>query len=185
MIHLIRHTKPEIATGVCYGQSDLALAKTFLDELSVVKQKVTVSADTMIFSSPLQRCKKLAMALFDESSLRLDHKLIEMDFGDWEMQGWDSIDKNMLASWGNDFVTIPSPNGESLACVHQRVMLFWRSLELLSQDYVLVTHAGVIRVILAHLLESPLNKAFTLDVSYGEVIRIDFIDGDNCTVKFL
>lgn len=185
MIYLIRHTRPDVATGVCYGQTDLPLAKTFIDELSVVQEKITLSSDITVISSPLQRCQNLATALCAESEVRLDNRLMEMDFGDWEMQEWSSIDEEKLAAWGGDFVTIPSPNGESLACVHQRVMRFWHSLEPFNQDYVLVTHAGVIRVILAHLLESPLKKAFTLDVSYGEVIRIDVIDHDNCTVKFL
>lgn len=185
MIYLVRHTKPEVAAGVCYGQSDVPLANTFTDELSAVKEKISLPLATAVFSSPLQRCVKLAHALFDESQVQLDQRLLEMHFGDWEMQAWDEVDQEKLSYWGDNFVTMPSPNGESLECVQQRVLRFWNELDHLNRDYALVTHSGVIRVILAHLLESPLAKAFTLNVHYGEVIRVDFIDHDNCTVKFM
>ena len=31
-LHFIRHTRPDIARGVCYGQSDIPLAASFAEE---------------------------------------------------------------------------------------------------------------------------------------------------------
>ncbi len=185
MIYLIRHTKPDVATGVCYGQSDVPLADSFANELALLRDKLTIPAKAVVMSSPLQRCLHLAKSIFDESQILVDYRLLEMYFGDWEMQAWDDVDQIKLTHWGNNFVSTSSPNGESLECMSERVMDLWDKLDHLNQDYVLFTHAGVIRLILAHLLESPLQKAFTLDVQYGDVVRVRFIDGNNCTVRFV
>ena len=40
LIHLIRHTKPEIAAGICYGQTDLELASSFTQEADTVLSKL-------------------------------------------------------------------------------------------------------------------------------------------------
>ena len=185
MIYLIRHTRPDVATGVCYGQSDVPLAESFADELALLREKLVIPVKAFVMSSPLQRCLQLATAMFDESRIQVDDRLLEVCFGDWEMQAWEDLDPIELAHWGNNFVSTPSPNGESLECMSHRVMGLWNNLDHLNQDYVLFTHSGVLRVILAHLLQSPLEKAFTLDVHYGEVVRVRFIDEDNCTIRFI
>lgn len=185
MIHLIRHTKPDVPLGICYGQTDLPLADTFAEEFDVIRQKLKPTPNTSIISSPLQRCHQLANALFEDSAIELNNDLKEMHFGDWEMQAWNNIEQTQLKQWGGNFVNMPSPNGESFNCLNTRVLKVWSTLDWVNQDYVLVTHAGVIRVILSALLKSPLEKAFTLDVRYGEVIRIKFADPDNCTIRFV
>ena len=184
MIYLIRHTRPDVAAGVCYGQSDVPLAKTFVDELAQIRKRLKIPVQAVVMSSPLQRCLKLAKSLFDESRIVVDDRLLEMHFGDWEMQAWEDLDPKVLTHWGNNHVNTSSPNGESLELVSQRVMDLWSHLDHLNQDYVLITHSGVIRVVLAHLLESPLKKAFTLDVQYGDIVKVRFIDEDNCTIRF-
>lgn len=185
MIYLIRHTRPDVAAGVCYGQSDVPLADSFANELALLREKLTIPAKAVVMSSPLQRCLHLAKSIFDESQVQVDDRLLEMSFGDWEMQAWNDMDQIKLAHWGNNFVSTSSPNGESLECMSQRVMDLWANLDHLNQDYVLFTHAGVIRLILVHLLGSPLQKAFTLDVQYGDVVRVRYFDEDNSTVRFL
>ncbi len=185
MIYLIRHTRPDVAAGVCYGQSDVPLAESFADELALLSEKIAFPVRSVVMSSPLHRCLQLATGMFDESLIQIDDRLMEVCFGDWEMQAWDDIDPVELAYWGNNFVSTSSPNGESLECMSHRVMSLWNNLDHLNQDYVLFTHSGVIRVILAHLLQSPLKKAFTLEVHYGEVVRVRFVDEDNCSIKFI
>ena len=184
MIYLIRHTRPDVAAGICYGQSDVPLAESFDDELAQLKENLIFPARPVVMSSPLQRCLQLATSMFDESQVLVDDRLMEMYFGDWEMQAWVDMDPMVLAHWGNNFVYTSSPNGESLEQMSQRVMDLWNDLDHLNRDYILFTHSGVIRVVLAHLLESPLDKAFTLDVQYGDVVKIRFIDAENCTIRF-
>lgn len=37
---MIRHTSVDVPKGTCYGQSDVALASTFLEEAAAVKEKL-------------------------------------------------------------------------------------------------------------------------------------------------
>ena len=62
---LIRHTAVAVATGICYGQTDVPLADTFEQELASLRQRLPdlVAATSQIFSSPAQRCVTLANEL--------------------------------------------------------------------------------------------------------------------------
>lgn len=40
-LHFIRHTRPDIARGVCYGQSDIPLAASFAEEAEDVRVRLT------------------------------------------------------------------------------------------------------------------------------------------------
>ena len=69
-IYLIRHTTPAVAKGVCYGQTDLDITETFLEEAEVIRQ-VLPAGIAAVHSSPLQRCARLARHLFPGHSISL------------------------------------------------------------------------------------------------------------------
>jgi len=185
MIYLIRHTKPFISPGICYGQSDIDVFSTFKGELSNIRLKLAVDASFKFISSPLQRCKILAEGLSNNSTIKFENRLKELNFGDWENVLWNEIPKEPLKEWADNFVENAPPQGESLQELSNRVLEFWHTLDHSNTNYVITAHDGVLRVILAHLLETPLNKAFTLKINYGEVIKIDFFDAENCRVEFV
>ena len=51
-IYLIRHTTPDVAKGICYGQTDLALTATFPEEAEHVLKQLPPDLD-VVYSSPL------------------------------------------------------------------------------------------------------------------------------------
>jgi alpha-ribazole phosphatase len=56
-IYLIRHTRTAAEAGLCYGQTDMALAESFADDMQEVRAKLpAIASDCPIFSSPLTRC---------------------------------------------------------------------------------------------------------------------------------
>ncbi len=185
MIYLIRHTKPLISPGICYGQSDLDVSKTFKDEVDKIRTKLTIDPSFKCISSPLQRCTKLAKAISPTTTIVYEQALKELNFGDWELIPWSKIEENALKIWSENYVDVAPPNGESLRDLSDRVLNYWNSLEHLTTNYVITAHDGVLRVILAHLLETPLNKAFTLKINYGEVLKIDFFDQKNCRIEYV
>ena len=167
-IYLIRHTSPDVAPGVCYGQSDVALAASFEEEWQQLHTKLPASFDR-VYTSPLQRCEQLARQL-STPELVEDIRLVELNFGDWEMRTWDDIPLEETASWMNDFVTVACPNGESYQGLAVRVQDFWEQLR--QEDVAtvaVVAHGGPIRVMLAAALSLPLEHAFRLTISYGSV----------------
>lgn len=167
-VYLIRHTSPLIEKGICYGQSDIPLAGTFQEEASkVVRQIPTVNA---LYSSPLSRCIKLAELVKPKYKIIQDKRLMEMNFGDWEMKSWDKINEQTLNSWMKDFVNVRPLHGENFLDLNQRVNHFIDELiKRKHTNIAVVTHAGVIRSALCRAHKIPLQKAFKIPVHYGSI----------------
>ncbi len=174
-IFLIRHTSVQISKSVCYGQSDIDVADTFETEAQLVQEKLPKNGNLAVICSPLQRCIRLAARLC--SVYATDARLMEVNFGDWEQKNWSQIPENELSIWMNDFVNCRPANGESFLELHQRVGHFLADLQKKSLDQVfIVTHAGVIRSLLCHILQIPLTHAFRLQIDYGSVSHVSIQD---------
>lgn len=175
-IYLIRHTKTDTEKGLCYGQTDVALSKNFSeDALQLQKKLPELKSDCLFFSSPLTRCLQLAEKFSD--NVKSDARLLELDFGDWENKYFDDIDTMTLKHWSDNFVELRPPNGESFADLHRRAGSFWQELLTLESEQVAVfTHAGVIRALLAHILNLPLANAFQFRIDLGSVHKLQYID---------
>ena len=183
-IYLIRHTKTDTAKGLCYGQSDVALADSFAEEVQQLQQKLPeLKGGYKVFSSPLTRCLQLAEQ-FSET-VTTDKRLLEVHFGDWENSRFDDIDTGILRHWTENFVHLPPPNGESFTDLCQRAASFWHDLLADETEQVLIiTHAGVIRALLAHILELPPANAFQFRVDLGSVHKLQH-HADYTTIHYL
>jgi len=178
-VYLIRHTTPQIEKGICYGQSDIPLVETFNTDAQKILQLLTYKVDA-VFSSTLSRCVKLAELIKSNQKFTQDKRLLEMNFGDWEMKKWDTINQEVLNEWMKDFVNVRVPNGENFIDLNNRVNEFID--ELIKTDYkkvAIVTHAGVIRSVLCQILEIPLRNAFKIPIDYGGITKIN-IDKKSC-----
>ena len=176
-IYLIRHTTPQIAKGICYGQTDLDVTETFFDEANLIKQHLPQNLET-IYSSPLKRCSKLAKALFPQQNIVLHSQLKEIDCGIWEMQHWDLIPKQDLDPFMADFVNIAMPQGESYVDLYGRVIKCFNNIITQPKPLVIVTHGGVIRSILSHITNTALSDSFNaFKLYYGCVVRLSLNDG--------
>ncbi|MFI3218816.1 MAG: alpha-ribazole phosphatase [Methylococcales bacterium] len=177
-IYLIRHTQTANVEGLCYGQSDLGLAISFPEEVEVLHDKLpSFDQDCRVFSSPLTRCAQLAQT-FSESVI-IDPRLQELNFGDWEGQRFDDIDQIALQHWTDNFATATPPNGESFADLYQRAGEFWQELlatPTSSDQVIIVTHAGIIRALLALVLNLPPANAFQFRIDAGSVHKLQRVD---------
>ena len=171
-IYLIRHTRTASDSGVCYGQSDIALADSFSDEMANLHDKLPeFDEDCKVFSSPLTRCLQLAETFSD--TVTTDARLQELNFGDWEGKCFDDIDTDVLQHWTDNYVTAAPPNGENFEDLYQRAGSFWQDLLATEAEQVLViTHAGVIRALLARALNLPLVNSFQLRIDSGSAHKL-------------
>lgn len=175
-VYLIRHTSPLVAKGVCYGQADIPLDEALFDaEFARVKTLVPENLDHY-YTSPLKRCARLADRLSPAPSV--DSKLMELNFGEWELQSWSAIDPVRLTPWMADFVNQKVPKGESYMQLHQRIEQF--IADLLATEYsrvAVITHAGNIRSFISWVLDLPLEHSFRIGLNYGAVVKVQ-IDPD-------
>lgn len=176
-IYLVRHTETVCKKGICYGQSDLDIAEPYEAVFENILSQLPTEA--VIFSSPLKRCVILAKYIQNNIktiSYQEDKRLIEMNFGDWELKSWDEIPPEQLNPWMEDFVNIKVVNGESFVELHERTSGFLSDQisKKNKKPIIIVAHAGVIRSIMCHQNSLPLRDAFQNKVDFGDVIKIEF-----------
>ncbi len=153
-LRLIRHAKPLIAPGLCYGMLDVpADAQATADAAASLVHSLPQHARLMC--SPLQRCTALAQAiqaLRPDVSLAMEPDLREMDFGAWEGVAWSQIDPAALSAWTDDFEGYRCGGtgesaGQFVARVHVLLLRCAMPAEGADSPQVWITHAGVARAI--------------------------------------
>lgn len=171
---LLRHARPLIDGGVCYGRLDVA-ADAALTAQAAKNFSTQLLTGAVLRHSPLQRCEQLARALIAlKPDLALnacaDARLQEMDFGAWEGQPWEQIPRAGIDAWAADLASHAPGDGEPLTAMLQRVQSAlqdsWMADSQQGQcDVVWVTHAGVIRCVqwlLQHGADLPRSADWNL-----------------------
>jgi alpha-ribazole phosphatase len=174
IVKVVRHTAVGIASDICYGQSDVALASTAFADISAVKAKLEYKNE-IIYSSPLKRCKLLAEAL--SSDIRYDDRLKEINMGDWEMKKLSELDETSYKNWLANLGTYRPPRAETYTDVQTRVVDFFKEkIESGTQDTIIVAHDGVIRSLITRILRTNLDNSLYLKLNYGCVLKLLFED---------
>jgi alpha-ribazole phosphatase len=170
ILHLVRHPRPQVAPGICYGRLDVAAesAAAALDRL-----RAGLPPGLPVWTSPLRRCLDLAVQL--HPSPAVDARLAEMDFGAWEGRPWDEVPRAELDAWAADVAGYAPPGGESPRQLQERVLEFVAGLAV--GEAVLVTHGGVIRVLEAHVTGRPIAANLARVAGYGTVTTLTFREG--------
>lgn len=170
---LVRHTSVGVPPGTCYGQTDVPLRSTFLEEAEAVhRQLAGYGPFDKVYTSPLSRCTRLADYCGHADAVH-DVRLLELDFGIWEMQRYDEIRDPRLAAWYADYLHVPATGGESFAGQLHRVSCFLD--ELREKDYrrvAVFTHGGVMACAQVYAGLVRPEEAFGRVPSYGGILPI-------------
>jgi alpha-ribazole phosphatase len=177
-IYLIRHTPPLIDKGICYGQSHVPLDRSVFEVAFDRILKQLPPGIEVIYTSPLERCLYLAERIrgsqYPTSPLMTDHRLLELNFGKWELKPWYSIPQAELNPWMKDFVNVQIPGGESYRDLYQRSVAFYKTVITAKQTAIIITHAGVIRSLLSHFSGIDLKDSFkAFELPYSCMVRLD------------
>ena len=132
----------------------------------------------LIVTSPLQRCAEFADRLGVE--VKRDERLLEMDFGTWDGRNrdevWQEQEEAVKAFWSEP-MTVSPPGGENLTQVQQRAAAAMQehiahALENELQHLMMISHGGVIRCLLGHVLKMSGKGLFHLYVPYAGVAHL-------------
>jgi len=143
----VRHP-PTHTEGICVGQHQVPL-KVSLDHAVETVLNHAPFRPTVLFSSDLPRCERLAtqLALYWGIPHHTDERLREISMGEWEGQRYDDLQGDPYwEEWCKNWLKGRPPNGESLADLENRVQE-WLDLGLLSKTSLLISHAGVVRTL--------------------------------------
>jgi alpha-ribazole phosphatase len=179
-IYLIRHTRPDVPEGLCYGRQDVPLDESDLEaRLPLIASHLP--RGMLFHSSPASRCARLAerlAAATGGSLAALDARLHELDFGDWEGRPWRDLPREQTEPWTGDIVNCAPPNGEYFIAMWERVAEAYQAI-LLAADSAkhasvgVVGHAGSLKVLLMRALKLAPHQYASADIAQGRVTRID------------
>ena len=170
-VFLIRHPRPVIEPGVCYGRLDV---DCHAPETVAHALRQRLPAGIAVHSSPSQRALRLARELSPHAPVHIDPRLSEIDFGAWEGRRWDAIDRREIDAWAADVLGFAPPGGESVAVLQARALDFAASLE---RDAAIVTHAGVMRALVGYWQQLPAADWSRLEFAFGELVYLDVRQG--------
>jgi broad specificity phosphatase PhoE len=199
-IDFIRHGEPEggdilrgrvnpVLTTLGWAQMRSAAALSASHEPTLI-----TPSWTHIISSPLSRCRDFAERTAEKVKLAstIQDQWQEIDYGDWDgmlIKDWRVVAADQFKAFRNDLSALAPPNGEDYLSFKDRITTAFEALaELPNDSHVLVvTHGGVLRVVLPTVLGMPLNKSFPLHIPFACLSRIsiDVVNGRmNCSLMF-
>nr|WP_294518634.1 histidine phosphatase family protein [uncultured Rhodopila sp.] len=156
---LIRHAKPLIAPGICYGRLDIPVDPAAAGITAGIVLDPGLRGATRVWTSPALRCRQLADAIAETlaASLSVDARLQELDFGAWEGLAWDSVPRTELDRWAGSPMSFAPPGGESGSALIDRVRAFETTLRHELKDCAIVSHGGPLKVLAALLNCQPID----------------------------
>jgi len=176
-LDLLRHGETEFGGGL-RGSIDDALTDTGWQQMRAAV------ADRgpwdRIVSSPLQRCARFADELAERLGLpvELAPDLQELHFGDWEGHSPAQLMETDAAGLGRfweDPYGFTPPNGEPVQVFATRVL---GAVERLQRAYdgqrvLLISHGGVMRLLLARARSLPREQLLQVTVAHGGLCGLD------------
>lgn len=151
----------------------MPLKDTFAVEAAVTRASIAaLGTPDAVFTSPLSRCVRLAEFCGYPDAVR-DNRLLEMNFGEWEMQRYEEIHDPYIQDWYEDYINLPVPGGESFTMQFERVSAFLEELRQQPFRRVLIfAHGGVLACAKIYAgLTAPKEAFFNL-TPYGGHIKL-------------
>ncbi len=167
--------------GRLIGATDLPLDSEGKRQGTTLAGRLLRWAPQMCFCSPLQRCRQMAALVAPDLPPHTDSDLREIDFGRWETHTFAEAaaeDPSLVDRWAEMSPQFVFPGGESLGDFIGRVRAAAdRLIQAEAQTVLAVTHGGVIRTMICHLLGLEPQRYVAFDVPYAATVVIDVFDG--------
>jgi alpha-ribazole phosphatase len=172
---LIRHARPRIADGICYGRLDAELAQPVSPGPARMLAAAGTQVPDRIVASTAARARDTARLLAQALSVKApapavetDGRLCELDFGAWEGLSWDAVPRDQLDLWAADLLGACPHGGESAAQGMARVTGWADALPADAPGCIwMVGHAGPMRMLAAHWLGVPLAVTTSWRLGWG------------------
>jgi alpha-ribazole phosphatase/probable phosphoglycerate mutase len=180
LIDLMRHGEP-VGGSRYRGQIDDPLSATGWEQM---RQAIGSHRPwEVILSSPLSRCLAFAEELSERLGVPLesDPRLQEIGFGAWQGKTQDEIsqyDPGLLQRFYRDPMNNHPDGAEGLAEFRTRVVTAWNDIlnRHAGKHLLVICHAGIIRMVLAHILDVPLCNLFRIKVANAGITRIECLE---------
>ena len=176
ILDLLRHGETELGGGLRGSLDDALTAKGWAQMRDTVEGQ---GPWDRLVSSPLQRCARFADELGERLGLpvTLEPGLQELHFGVWEGQSAASLmdtDAEALGRFWADPYGFTPPQGEPVLAFSERVLAAVERLRLAyaGERVLLVSHGGVMRLLLARARGLPREQLLNVEVAHGALFSL-------------
>jgi alpha-ribazole phosphatase len=190
-IYLLRHgALADDSRDRFIGQIDLPLAAEGIRQAQALAQALHNENVGAIFCSDLLRSQQTAKIIASEVNVPIEMRrdLREISLGKWEGLSRSEVKSSFPeqhAARGNDIEHYRVPGGESFSDCRLRALVAWEKiLNCGSERVAVVSHAGINRLLLCHLLGIPITNMFRIGQDYGCLNIVDQI-GDHICVRIV
>ena len=175
-ITLVRHTEVDEAYHKCYnGHIDIGLSKKGEEDAKKLAQVFENEQFDKVYCSDLKRTRA-TLAPFTQAKTAIYTELLrEKSWGKHEGKTFDAIIAEGEIEYENFLQWIYALDGEDYELYIERIRDFFLE-KLMREPYesvLVVTHAGVIRVLMALVQKLSLEEAFCIDVPYSSYVIFD------------
>jgi broad specificity phosphatase PhoE len=173
----VRHAETDLAGRFC-GHSDPPLNERGYRQIENLLKALGTELIDVVYTSDLTRAFATADAIGKTVGLLpiVVPGLREIDFGEWEGMSWEEVesrDQNYARAWSQSYPNVTAPQGERFETFQSRVLTEVERLLAVSshKSAVVVTHGGVMRVVLRSLCGVDEQKAWDRTREYCGVFR--------------
>lgn len=187
--YFVRHgTTDSNVKGIYYGRTDSALNGRGILQAKDLCQTFSLVDFDEIYTSPMKRCRDTVEIITTKKEIRVEEKLVEMDFGLWEGMHYTECMKiypKEYENWCSDYKKYTPPNGEKYTDFYDRIYHFYHNvLKELQGNILIVSHKGVLQLLMSLLLNEDDSLFWNFDFMPGKYSILEK-ELNHCTVKNL
>jgi broad specificity phosphatase PhoE len=180
-LFLLRHGEVEDRYHRVFGgRLDMELSPLGHEQAAALARYVRRHPLDAIYASPMRRAQQTLAPLSSHAPAPavVRPELCEVDFGDWTGLTWEEVWNRFKihpSSWLAQVQDAAIPNGESADSFRARVEPCLREIlrDHSGKSVGVVCHGGVIRMMLAILLDLPLPKLASFEIDYASVTHVE------------
>ncbi len=185
---LVRHPETQAnVTGRLVGRGDSAFTSVGRRQLARVPRKIAAFKPQRVWSSPLERARRLARraASLSGVALEIDERLLELDFGEAEGLTFEEISEAGMSFNYRSRREPVAPGGESRASIEARSAAFCDGLLAHGGRHAVVTHGGVFRASLVHLLGLASTDIWAFHIHNAQLAHVRVLDGHGMLEEYI
>ncbi len=187
-ILLVRHPETEAnINGRFVGRGDSPYTREGRRQLARVPRKVARFEPDVVWSSPLTRALWLAerSAKAAGVAVQVDERLLELDFGLAEGMTFEEVQEAGMAFEYRNADAPVAPEGESRGQIEARAAAFADELVAAGGRHVVVTHGGVFRASLVHLLGLASTDIWAFHIHNAQLAYVRVVEGHGMLEEYV
>jgi alpha-ribazole phosphatase len=190
---LIRHGQTEWnISGRFQGQTDISLTALGIEQAKKAAEYLKNEPLAAVYASDLTRAMETGRQIAAKHNLEVKPlaELREINFGKWEGMSYDEIKEKWQGEIDKLFGRVSElniPEGENFRAVIDRAVPAIAKLikKHDGQTIALISHGAVLRAVLGHYLNMPLDNIWSIRQDNTAINRLMFCDDGRAIIELL